>query len=244
MRFVTIKTVAQQEGQATHRVRSQLVSQRTEKVNQIRGLLAEYGIVVGQRIDNLRKALPDLLEDAENHLSSDFRVLLSGLRQDLQVLDERVKALDKRIQQQADSDPGARRLRQIPGIGPITATALICGVGDASQFKRGRDMAAWLGLTPGQHSSGGKEHLLSISKRGDAYLRTLLIHGARAVLKVAGQKDDPRSRWLQSLIERRNKNIATVALANKNARIAWALLTKNEDYQPEENELTLESACA
>lgn len=244
MRFVPIKTVAQQDLQATHRIRSQLVSQRTEKVNQIRGLLAEYGVTVGQRIDNLRKALPDLLEDAENHLSNDFRVLLAGLRQDLQVLDERVKALDKRIQQQAEADPGAKRLQDIPGIGPITATALICGVGDAKQFKRGRDMAAWLGLTPGQHSSGGKERLLGISKRGDAYLRTLLIHGARAVLKVAGQKDDPRSRWLQNLSERRNKNIAAVALANKNARIAWALLTKHVDYQPAENELAPESACA
>jgi transposase len=244
MRFVTIKSVAQQDLQATHRVRSQLVSQRTEKVNQIRGLLAEYGLTVAQRIDNLRKALPDVLEDADNHLSSDFRVLLAGLRQDLQNLDERVKELDKRIQRQADTDPGAKRLQQIPGIGPITATALVSGVGDAKQFKRGRDMAAWLGLTPGQHSSGGKERLLGISKRGDAYLRTLLIHGARAVLKVAEQKDDPRSRWLQSLSERRNKNIAAVALANKNARIAWALLTKNRDYQPTENGLALESACA
>jgi transposase len=244
MRFVAIKSMAQQDLQALHRIRSQLVSQRTEKVNQIRGLLAEYGLVVGQRIECLRKALPDVLEAAENGLSSDFRVLLAGLRQDLQVLDERVKAMTQRMQQQADLDPGAKRLQQIPGIGPITATALISGVGDATQFKRGRDMAAWLGLTPGQHSSGGKERLLGISKRGDAYLRTLLIHGARAVLKVAAKKDDPRSRWLQSLSERRNKNIAAVALANKNARIAWALLTKHIDYQPIETELAPESACA
>ena len=242
MRFVAIKNIAQQDLQATHRVRSQLVNQRTEKVNQIRGLLAEYGIVVGQRIESLRKALPDVLGNGENALSGDFRALLEGLRQDLQNLDERVKELDKRIQRQADSDPGAKRLQQIPGIGPITATALVSGVGDARQFKRGRDMAAWLGLTPGQHSSGGKERLLGISKRGDAYLRTLLIHGARAVLKVAGQKDDPRSRWLQSLSERRNKNIAAVALANKNARIAWALLSKNLDYQPTEMALAPESA--
>ena len=242
MRFVAIKNIAQQDLQATHRVRSQLVNQRTEKVNQIRGLLAEYGIVVGQRIESLRKALPDVLGNGENALSGDFRALLEGLRQDLQNLDERVKELDKRIQRQADSDPGAKRLQQIPGIGPITATALVSGVGDARQFKRGRDMAAWLGLTPGQHSSGGKERLLGISKRGDAYLRTLLIHGARAVLKGAGQKDDPRSRWLQSLSERRNKNIAAVALANKNARIAWALLSKNLDYQPTEMALAPESA--
>lgn len=243
MRFVPIKTVAQQDLQALHRVRSQLVSQRTEKVNQIRGLLAEYGLVVGQRIECLRKALPDLLEDAENPLSSDFRILLANLQQDLQVLDERVKAMTQSIQRQAEADPGAKRLQQIPGIGPITATALVSGVGDARQFKRGRDMAAWLGLTPGQHSSGGKERLLGISKRGDVYLRTLLIHGARAVLKVASKKDDPRSRWLQSLSERRNKNIAAVALANKNARIAWALLNKGIDYQPETGQ-AFESACA
>lgn len=241
MRFVTIKTVEQQDLQATHRVRSQLVRQRTEKVNQIRGLLAEYGIVVGQRIETLRKVLPNFLEDAENVLTGAFRALLEGLRQDLQALDERVKALDKRIQQQADSHPSAKRLQQIPGIGPLTATALVSAVGDGRQFKRGRDMAAWLGLTPGQHSSGGKDRLLGITKRGDRYLRSLLIHGARAVLRVAEKKDDARSRWLIQLKERRNPNIAAVALANKNARIVWALLSKNIDYQPAERALTPES---
>lgn len=244
MRFVTIKTVEQQDLQATHRVRSQLVSQRTEKVNQIRGLLAEYGLVVGQRIETLRKVLPDFLEDAESVLTGEFRALLEGLRQDLHALDERVKTLDKRIQQQADSHPSAKRLQTIPGIGPLTATALIGAVGDGRQFKRGRDMAAWLGLTPGQHSSGGKERLLGITKRGDAYLRTLLIHGARAVLRFADKKDDTRSRWLVQLRERRNPNIAAVAQANKNARIAWALLTKNMDYQCTERALALESVCA
>ena len=133
----------------------------------------------------------------------------------------------------ANNNEGAKRLLKIPGIGPITATALICAIGDGRQFKRGRDIAAWLGLTPRQHSSGGKDRLLGISKRGDAYLRTLLIHGARAVLRVAGNKDDPRSRWIQSLCGRRNKNIAAVALANKNARIVWALLTKKTDFLPE-----------
>jgi transposase len=232
MRFVTIKTVAQQDLQASHRIRSELIQQRTAKVNQIRGLLAEYGIILGQRIDVLRKALPNLLEDAENALTGDFRLLLQGLQEDLQALDERVAVMDKRIQSLANSHPASKRLLEIPGIGPITATALISAVGDAKQFKTGRDMAAWLGLTPRQHSSGGKERLLGISKRGDAYLRTLLIHGGRSVLKVAANKDDPRSRWLQSLSERRHKNIAAVALANKNARIAWALLTKDIDYQP------------
>lgn len=233
MRFVAIKTVEQQDIQAIHRIRSELIRQRTAKVNQIRGLLAEYGIVVEQRIEKLRKALPLLLEDAENGLTADFRTLLQGLQQDLTTLDERVGEMDKSIQKLASSNATAKRLQQIPGIGPITSTALVSAIGNGKQFKRGRDFAAWLGLTPRQHSSGGKECLLSISKRGDSYLRTLLIHGARAVLRVTGKKEDPRSRWLQNLCSRRNKNIAAVALANKNARIVWALLTKETDYQPE-----------
>jgi len=233
MRFVAIKSIAQQDIQAVHRIRSELVQHRTAKVNQIRGLLGEYGLVVGQRIDVLRKALPLILEDAGNGLTVDFRTLLEGLQQDLITLDQRVDDMDKKIKLLASSNEDAKRLQQIPGIGPITATALICAIGDGKQFKRGRDLAAWLGLTPKQHSSGGKDHLLGISKRGDAYLRTLLIHGARAVLRVAGNKEDPRSRWIQSLCGRRNKNIAAVALANKNARIVWALLTKKTDFLPE-----------
>jgi len=233
MRFVAIKTIAQQDIQAVHRIRSELVQQRTAKVNQIRGLLGEYGIVVGLRVETLRNALPLILEDAENGLSTDFRVLLEGLQQDLTTLTGRVDDMDKKIKTLASSNTDANRLQQIPGIGPITATALVCAIGDGKQFKRGRDMAAWLGLTPRQHSSGGKDRLLGISKRGNAYLRTLLIHGARAVLKVVGNKDDPRSRWLQNVCSRRNKNIAAVALANKNARIVWALLTQKTDFLPE-----------
>jgi len=232
MRFVAVKTVAQQDLQAVHRIRSELVRQRTAKANQARGLLAEYGIVVGRRVETLRRALPELLEDAQNGLSFDFRILLEALRQGLTYLDKRAAAMDKQLHTPANDDPAAKRLQGIPGIGPITATALACAVGDGKRFKRGRDLAAGIGLTPKQHSSGGKEKLLGISKRGDAYLRTLLIHGARSVLKVAGNKDDLRSRWLQQLCSRRNKNIAAVALANKNARVAWALLSKGLGYQP------------
>ena len=233
MRFVAVKTIAQQDIQAIHRVRSELVSHRTAKVNQIRGLLAEYGLAVGRRIEVLRTALPLLLEDAENGLTLDFRILLDELRQDLINLDERVQVMDKKIKTLANSHGEAKRLLAIPGIGPITATAIISAIGNGKQFKRGRDFAACLGLTPRQHSSGGKERLLGISKRGDSYLRTLLIQGARAVLRVVDQKDDPRSRWLQNLCSRRNKNIAAVALANKNARIIWALLTKETDFLPD-----------
>ena len=233
MRFVAIKTIEQQDIQSVHRIRTILIQQRTAKVNHIRGLLAEYGIVVERRIEKLRKTLPLLLEDAENGLTFDFRVLLQELQQDLTALDNRVGELDKKIQLLASNNTSAKRLQQIPGIGPITATALVCAIGNGKQFKRGRDLAAWLGLTPRQHSSGGKECLLGISKRGDTYLRTLLIHGARSVLKVSDKKDDPRSRWIQNLCSRRNKNIAAVALANKNARIVWALLTKETDFLPE-----------
>ena len=231
MRFVSIKTIAQQDIQAVHRIRSELVKQRTAKGNQIRGLLAEYGVVVNKRIYVLRNALPSILEDAENGLSFDFRMLLEELRQDLIALDERVGVLTGKINVLAKADEDALRLQKIPGIGPMTATAIISAVGDGKQFKCGRDLAAWLGLTPKQHSSGGKERLLGISKRGDAYLRTLLIHGARAVLRVSENKTDSLNCWLQNLSSRRNKNIAAVALANKNARIIWAILTKKTNYQ-------------
>jgi len=231
MRFVSIKTVAQQDIQAIHRIRIGLVKQRTAKVNQIRGLLAEYGVVENKRINVLRNALPLILEDAENGLSVDFRILLEELRQDLITFDERISSLTEKINAIAKADEDTQRLQQIPGVGPITATAIISAVGDGKQFKCGRDLAAWLGLTPKQHSSGGKERLLGISKRGDAYLRTLLIHGARSVLRVSAKKTDSLNCWLQNVCDRRNKNIAAVALANKNARIIWAILTKKTNYQ-------------
>ncbi len=232
MRFVPIKTVEQQNIQALHRIRSELVHQRTAKVNQIRGLLGEYGLTVSQGVSNLRRALPDMLEDAENGLMMDFRVLLMGLREDLVYLDERIKAQDQAITQLAHAHADARRLMQLRGIGPITATALVASLGSGKQFKRGRDASAWIGIVPGQHSSGGKDKLLGISKRGDAYLRTLLIHGARSVIKTCKDKDDKLSRWVQSLCSRRNKNVAAVALANKTMRMAWALLTNEADYDP------------
>jgi transposase len=239
MRFVSVKTIGQQDLQAVHRIRSELVKQRTAKANQARGLLAEYGVVFGKRVATLRRALPELLEDASNGLSLDFRELLEELRQDLVCLDKRVIEMDKKLSTLANTGETAKRLQAIPGIGPITATALVCAVGDGKVFKRGRDMAAWLGLVPKQRSSGGRDNLLGMSKRGDAYLRTLLIHGARSVLKVAGNKEDPRSRWIQTLCTRRNKNIAAVALANKNARIAWALVSKGLDYRPQSEVLAV-----
>ena len=231
MRFVPIKTVEQQNIQALHRVRTELVRQRTAKVNQIRGLLGEYGIVARQGVAVLRKALPEILEDAENGLMSDFRAMLAGLREDLVYLDERVVTVDQTMQTLANSHASARRLLKLRGVGPITATALVASLGDGHLFHRGRDASAWVGLVPGQHSSGGKDKLLGISKRGDVYLRTLLVHGARSVIQAAKGREDSLSRWVQNLCTRRNKNIAAVALANKTMRMAWAILKSGADYQ-------------
>jgi transposase len=241
MRFVAIKRVEQQDMQAIHRIRSERVRQRTATANQIRGLLGEYGLVVPQGIDQVRRALPRIEEDRENGLTGAFRRLLEDLRQDLAHLDERIEALDEEIKRAARTDEAAKRLQTIPGIGPITATALVADLGDARQFKRGREVSAFLGLTPRQHSSGGKERLSGISKRGDTYLRTLLIHGARAVLRTAGNKTYPRSRWVMRVSERRHRNIAAVALANKNARIAWAVLSRGGTFDPEHGRRFAES---
>jgi transposase len=231
MRFVGVKTVEQQDIQAVHRVRSGLMEQRKAKANQLRGLASEYGLVAARELLHLRSAIPRWLEDQENGLSERFRKLLRGLWQDLQALDERVEELDREIVQLARQDPVALRLQQVRGIGPLTATALLATVGDASQFANGRQMAASFGLTPKQNSSGGKERLLGISKRGDAYLRSLLVHGARAVIRTAQAKTDRLSIWAMRIATTRHPNIAAVALANKTARVAWAMITRGTDYQ-------------
>lgn len=230
MRFVPVKSTEQQDIQALHRVRSALVKERTAKVNQVRGLLGEYGIVIGQGIAQARRRLPEILEDAENGLSGLARDMFADLRDQIVKLDVQVAAYQARIEVLGQASAACRTLMRVKGIGPLTATAYVAAVGDGSAFNRARQVPAWLGLTPRQESSGGKPKLLGISKRGDCYLRTLLIHGGRAVVKAAQDKDDPLSRWVNDLVRRRNKNIAAVAIANKNARIAWALLTKNEAY--------------
>ncbi len=233
MRFVTVKTVEQQDLQAVHRVRAELTKQRTAKANQIRGLVAEYGLVTSKELSHLRAALPLWLDDVENGLSERFRRLLNGLWGDLLALDTRVGELDREIALIAQSDPVAKRLQQLRGVGPIIATALVAAVGNGEQFANGRQMSAAFGLTPRQHSSGGKERLLGISKRGDAYLRTLLIHGARSVIRTAKAKDDRLSQWVTRLAARRHPNVAAAALANKTTRMAWAMLKNGTDYQPD-----------
>lgn len=233
MRFVSVKTVEQQDIQAAHRIRSELVSQRTAKGNQIRGLVSEYGLVAPQRMNHLRAAIPMWLEDAENGLTDQFRCLLHGLWHDLKALDVRVEELSCEINRIAENDPAAKRLQQLRGVGPMVATALVAAVGNAQQFANGRQMSASLGLTPRQHSSGNKERLLGISKRGDAYLRCLLIHGARSAVYAAKSKEDRLSQWVTNLSARRHPNVAAVALANKTIRIAWAMLTQGTDYKPD-----------
>lgn len=228
---VPVKTVAQQDRQALHRVRQLRMRHRTALINQIRGLLAEYGIAIAQGPSMLRKAIPELLEDADNGLSFGFRELLSDLYGELRHLQSSIDTLTERIERQVRQDGDGRRLLEVPGIGPITASALLAAVGDARQFQNGRQMAAFLGLVPRQHSSGGKTRLLGIHKRGDSYLRGLLVHGPRSVLRTAADKPDDRSRWLMNLATRRHRNIAIVAQANKTARIAWAILTTEQRYR-------------
>ena len=179
----------------------------------------------------MRRALPRILEDAENGLPGVMRELVHGLYEELCRVSERMAHLDGQLKQHGQSDERVRRIQQVEGIGPVGASAAVAQVGDARQFLKGRDFASWLGIVPRQHASGGKERLGAISKRGDAYLRTLLIHGARAVVNASVGKTDRRSLWIAALVKRRNKNVATVALANKNARIVWAMLVRGENYR-------------
>ncbi len=233
MRFVEVKSVEQQDIQATHRVRSELIIHRTAKGNQIRGLVSEYGLVAPQQMQALRMVIPQWLEDGDNGLTFRFRSLLNGLWEDLKTLDHRVGELDREIELIALSDPVAVRLQTLRGVGPMVATALIAAVGNAQQFANGRQMAAALGLTPRQCSSGNKQRLLGISKRGDSHLRSLLVHGARSAVYAARNKDDRLSQWVTGLAARRHANVAAVALANKTVRMAWVMLRNETEYDPD-----------
>ena len=235
MRFVAMKTVEQQAILSVHRARQGFVKARTAQGNQIRGLLSEFGIVIPQGIRSIMKQMPEILEDAENGLPGTMRHLLERLTENLKEMGRQANELEAQIQLWHRENEASRKLADIPGLGAITASAIVATVGNVREFKSGRQLAAWMGLVPRQHSSGGKQNLLGISKRGDTYLRTLLIHGARSVIRFAEKKAEPES-WLRKLMARRNKNVATVALANKNARIVWALLANDRtfrlDYTP------------
>jgi transposase len=232
MRFVPIKNAEQQSVLSLHRVRQAFVKARTAQANQIRGLLAEYGLIVPKGIGFIATRVPDLIEDASNELPGLFRQLIVRLLDHLKLLDQQVDEIEVQIKAWHRDDETSQKLQKVPGIGPITASALAATVGDAKNFDNGRQLAAWLGLVPRQSSSGGKQTLLGMSKRGDAYLRTLLIHGARSVLYRASQKNDTES-WLVKLTARRNANVAAVALANKTARIVWALLAHDREFRPD-----------
>ena len=231
MPTVSIKDATQQEIQFLHRTRQGWIKQRTETANRVRAMLLEFGIVVPQRILNLRRALPGILEDAENGLPDGVRQLVGDHWQQLQELDDRIADITQRIERIPIKDARAARLTSIPGIGPMIATAMVAAVGDGTQFTQGRGLSAWLGLVPQQFTTGGKPRLLGISKRGNRYLRTLLIHGARAVLQQAHRGDDALRRWIQQVNGRVHRNKAAVALANKLARVAWAVLTRGETFR-------------
>jgi transposase len=232
-RTVAIKSIEQQDLAMLQGIRRGKVDERTALVNQMRGYLAERGIVLPRSVNRLRKQLPCILEDGENNLGALSRKLFAEQYQALKALDEAISALDREITAVCQQNALARRLIAIPGIGPVTAILAAADVGDGKGYDSSRDYAASVGVVPRQHSSGDKQVLLGISKRGNRQLRTLLIHGARAVLRFCDDKRDPLSQWLQRLIERRGFNKAAVALANKNARIIWAMATRGGDYVPQ-----------
>lgn len=244
MRFVPIKQIDQQDMLLVHRARELVVKQRTAQGNQIRGLLAEYGIILSKKLKSIREMLPTLLEklpeDLPGELSEASREIFILLYKQFKRLDKQVKLYDKKLKQQASQDPRCQALLDIEGVGEITATAVVATIGSGHEFKNGREVSAWLGLVPKQHSSGDKTRLSGISKRGDGYIRKLLIHGGRSVVKTCDKKTDKRSCWLKDKKDRCGANKAAVAIANKNARIIWAMLTTGEMYR----KLIIEQAAA
>lgn len=232
MRFVPIKTNDQLDLQSLHRIRERWVRERTAVVNQIRGMLLERGITVAKRRRHLEEALPGILEDPDNKLSGALRVLLGELRGEMQYLNRQIEESDKLIVRIAGELEDCERLVQIPGIGPTIATATIAAVGNGSAFKKGRGFAAWVGLAPGENSTGGKHNPTETSWRGNKYLRKLYVQGAHAVLQCRSKQNPVLNAWLERLVARKRTQIAAVALANKMARMAWAVLAKGEAYRP------------
>ncbi len=231
MRFVRIKTEEQFDLQALHRVRERWVMRRTAMVNQMRSLLLERGLTLPKGRRYVNQQLPRILEDAELRLSGSFRVLLAQLQLELEQLGARMEEMDRVIQKTAKENEDCQRLTEIPGGGPVTATALVAAVGNASAFQKGRNLAAWMGIVPGEYSTGGKQKLLGISKRGNKYLRTLFIQGARSVVQQRHKQTPGLSHWREQLLGRTHQNVVIVAVANKLVRMAWAVLCKNQRYR-------------
>jgi transposase len=231
MRFVAPKTIEQQDLQALHRIRSRLIGSRTQLGNQIRGLLAEYGIILPLHLSQLRRHLPPLFSEEHPLLSVFARELITGLYEELCDIDGRIQSLEQRIRTSFESNDFCQRIAAVEGVGPLIATAVVAAISDGKNFRNGRQFAAWLGLVPRQHSSGDKQRMLGITKRGDPYLRMLLIHGARSVVYRCDAKADNRSRWIAEKKKKLGTTKTCVAVANKNARIIWALLAKGEPYR-------------
>ena len=230
MRFVPIKTVSQQGMLCVHRLREGFKVERTACINRIRGLLAEFGLVFAQSPEVLHQALPDVLEDASNELAALARLVIERAKEQWRELDEHIAWCDARIAAHLKQDTQAKAATQLQGVGPITASAVVATVGDFRQFKNGAQFGAWLGLTPRQNSSGGKNKLGGITKRGDMYLRSLLIQAAKSAVMTAHRRDDPISRWVHALRQKSGWQKAAVALANKNARILWAVMVKGQPF--------------
>jgi transposase len=233
MRFVPIKT-ADQQGQLTvHRLREGLKEERTRLINRIRGVLTEYGLVFAQSPEVLRRALPEVIEDATNELPATARLVVQRAHLHWIEIDLQLAWCDERIAQHVRTDDRARKAATLQGVGPITASALVASVGDFAQFANARQFGSWLGLTPSQNSTGGKASLGRITKRGDDYLRMLLIQGAKSAVMSATKRSDRISRWLVQLKERVGWQKTVVALANKNARIVWSMLTRGTAFDPD-----------
>lgn len=231
MRFVPQKSIEQQDLQALHRIRSRLIGNRTQLGNQVRGLLAEYGIILPLHLSQLRAQLPALFSEEHPLLTSFSRELFASLYEELCALDERIQAMEERIQRVFSANEQCQRIAAIEGVGPLIATAMVAAVSNGKVFRNGRQFAAWLGLVPRQHSSGDKQRLLGITKKGDPYLRMLLVHGARSVVYRSAGKTDHRNQWIADKQRKLGTTKACVAVANKNARIIWAVLSKGELYR-------------
>ena len=239
MRFVPIKTDDQLDLQALHRVRDRLMTRRTALINQIRAFLLERGIVFAKSPIRLREALPEVLENINENLTPRMRNLVAMLWSEWKDLELQIVEMNDEVERIASSDDACRRLRQIPGIGPLVATAIVASIGNGAAFRKGREFAAWLGLLPNQHSTGGKVRLYGISKRGNSYLRKILIHGARAVVLRSKRDRIAMGAWMSSLETRAPRNVLIVATAHKLARIAWAVLSSGQDYRAVPEVLTV-----
>jgi len=232
MRFVPIKTDDQLDLQALHRVRERLVSRRTSMINQVRAFLLERGITFRKGPAMLRRQMPEILENADEQLSTRIRGLLAMLWQEWKELERQIESLNSDIEGTCRDDAACQRLQQIPGVGPLIASAVVAAIGNGAAFRKGRDFSAWLGLIPKQYSTGGKAKLLGISKRGNPYLRKMFIHGARAAVLRLRREGTLIGKWMDGLEARAPRNVLIVAMANKLARITWAVLSSGESYRP------------